>query len=151
MSSRKIVFHSLQFRVFANATEDEKKVIKALQFVTGTEQFRRSVTLGYHGNPKTIFESTLNRSHEINSFFVRWRLEDLERVLETLPVRIDENGFIFFRFDKQEAFYERLILSEGEDVIAVKGKIMAYPSTWDRAVEVAREYFTQLIEVKRIS
>ncbi|MDH7508020.1 MAG: RNA-binding domain-containing protein [Methanomassiliicoccales archaeon] len=143
-----MVFHSLFFRVFVNATEDENKVIKALQFVSGTKEFKRSLSTGYHGNPITILESILRKKSEIDAFLNRLSLGDLKKIIDTLERRMDDEGFVYFRFDKQLAYHEQLVLTDGEDVIAVKGKAKAYPSTYERAINAAREYFESLIKKK---
>ncbi|MBC7107604.1 MAG: exosome subunit [Methanomassiliicoccales archaeon] len=143
-----MVFHNLFFRVFVNATEDENKVIKALQFVAGINEFKRSLSTGYHGNPITILETILRKKTEIDAFFSRVSSNDLKKIVDTLERRTDDEGFVYFRFDKQLAYLEKLVLTDGEDVIAVKGKVKAYPSTYDRAIDKSKEYFESLIKKK---
>lgn len=143
-----MVFHNLFFRVFVNATEDENKVIKALQFVAGINEFKRSLSTGYYGNPITILETILRKKTEIDAFFSRVSSNDLKKIVDTLERRTDDEGFVYFRFDKQLAYLEKLVLTDGEDVIAVKGKVKAYPSTYDRAIDKSKEYFESLIKKK---
>lgn|GEM_PF-117396 len=143
-----MVFHSLFFRVFVNATEDETRVIKALQFVARTNEFKRLMSTGYHGNPIVILEAILGKKTEIDAFFDRLSPDDLKKIVDTLERRTDDEGFIYFRFDKQSAYLEKLVLTDAEDVIAVKGKVKVYPSTHDRAIEKSKEYFETLIKRK---
>ncbi len=51
-----MAFTSVHFRTFVHATEDEGKVVQAMKFVSGLEEFERDVTEGHHGNKIVILE-----------------------------------------------------------------------------------------------
>jgi len=139
-------FHSLSFRTFSQATEDEQKVVQALRFASGAGAVERSVSEGYHGNKIVILESTITSRKKIDSFFARLSKDDIERILATLDPRVDEECALFFRLDKQEAYLEKLVLTAGDDVISVRAKIECYPKRRENALNVAQEYFQSLLE-----
>lgn len=67
-------------------------------------------------------------------------------ILRTLEDRIDDENVLHARFAKQEAYQGRLVLARGDDVVAFRAKIAAYPSTRANAVTVARRFFEGLGE-----
>ncbi|MFQ5908076.1 MAG: RNA-binding domain-containing protein [Thermoplasmata archaeon] len=134
-------FHRLDFRVHVHATEEEDRVRRALAFVSGVEDPSANQTEGHHGNPITVLTATLSRAADIQSFWGRVKAEgQLAPIVSELEHRIDGDGRLFLRFDKQEAYEGRLKLVRHDDVVSVKGKVAAYPARRERALEVARSY-----------
>ncbi len=125
---------NLSFRTFVHATEDPERVEKALRFVSGAENVSRSSSTGYYGNPIIILEAKITDSKHIKALLRSLGPETLRVLLETLDRRLDEESFFYFRLDKQEAFLERFVLADGEDVIAVRGKVKSYPQSRDNAM-----------------
>ncbi|MCG2826716.1 MAG: exosome protein, partial [Thermoplasmatales archaeon] len=100
-------FHYLRFRTYSHATENEKNVEKALRFVSGTDKIEKRKTKGYHGNPIIIMEATIKKSMEVKAFFSGLKKHGLvEKILDELEDRIDENSNFYLRFDKQKAFFQ---------------------------------------------
>ena len=62
---------NVHFRVFSHATEDEAKVIQALKFASGSDEIKREVTEGYHGNPIIILEVFIKEKRRSKDFFSR--------------------------------------------------------------------------------
>ena len=124
---------NLSFRTFAHATEDPERVEKALRFVSGAENVSRSSSTGYYGNPITVLEARVTDSKHIKALLRSIGPEALKVMLDSLDQRLDEESFFYFRLDKQEAFLERFVLADGEDVIAVRGKVKSYPQNRDNA------------------
>lgn len=134
-------FHRLDFRVHVHATEEVDRVRQALAFVSGVEDPSAKQTKGHHGNPITVLTATLSRSRDIRSFWARVKAEgQLAPIVSELERRIDGDGKLFLRFDKQEAYEGRLKLVRHDDVVSVKGKVAAYPARRERALEEARSY-----------
>lgn len=125
----------LSFRTFAHATEDEEKVEQALKLASGADEITRSKSEGYHGNPIVVMEAKISRSKEIKEFFASLSVEDVQRLLDTLEIRIDEESMFFLRLDKQAAFEGRLTLGRNDDVISVRGKIKSYPQSRENALK----------------
>jgi RNA binding exosome subunit len=125
----------LSFRTFTHATEDEEKVEQALKLASGADEITRSKSEGYHGNPIVVMEAKISRSKEIKEFFASLPVEDVQRLLDTLEIRIDEESMFFLRLDKQAAFEGRLTLGRNDDVISVRGKIKSYPQSRENALK----------------
>lgn len=138
--------HSLVFRAFSHATEDEAKVAKALAFVSGTDEANRTESSGYHGNPIIVLETTIRDRQGIYSFFRRLGANSIRELLSTLEMRVDDQSFFYLRLDKQEAYLGALELSSGDDVIAVRGKVRAYPSRRDAALRIMDEHLRSFLD-----
>ncbi|MEM0449507.1 MAG: RNA-binding domain-containing protein [Methanomassiliicoccales archaeon] len=141
--------HNLHFRAFCHATEDEGKVMKALIFASGCEENNvgRMKCEGHHGNPIIILDVDIRSSIEIRKVFSRLSKRDLQTLIDDLERRVDEECSFFFRLDKQNAFEGIMILgekNEGNDVIAVHGKIKTYPKSRKRALETMKEYLISI-------
>jgi hypothetical protein len=70
-------------------------------------------------------------------------LEEIDRIVDELDERIDDNTSLFLRLDKQAAFGGDVELGVG---ITLRAKVEAYPATHENAVENAREAFESLRE-----
>ncbi len=139
-------FHSLSFRTFCQATEDDAKVIQALKFASGAEDVERTVSEGYHGNKITVLTAWVRRKKQIDTFFSKLGRDDLLSLSETLDKRVDEDGDLFLRLDKQKAFLGELKVLDGEDVISVRGSVKAYPKRRDIVLAVVEEYLRALLD-----
>ena len=127
---------SLAFRTFAHATEIEDRVEQALRFVSGAEEVTKSRSEGYHGNPIVVVEARITRSKEMKSFFASLDAADMQKLIDTLELRVDEESMFFLRLDKQVAFEGRSVLADHDDIISVRGKIKSYPQSRDNALKV---------------
>lgn len=139
-------FHYLAFRAFVHATESEQKVTEAMNFVNGKEVPSRQEVEGHHGNPIVILELEVRGAQNIDQLFSRMDKRDIGRILETLEDRVDEDFQMYFRLDKQQAYLGRMVLSDGDDVIHVRGKIESYPKRHDIAMGSVRNYLESFIE-----
>lgn len=137
---------NLSFRAFAHATEDPERVERALKYVSGAENVTRSSSTGYYGNPIIVLEAKVTDSKRIKALLKTLGPEALRTLLESLDRRLDEESFFFFRLDKQEAFLERIVLADGEDVIAVRGKVKSYPQNRDNALASMRKVLETELE-----
>ncbi len=141
-----MAFHSVNLRAFVHATEDDRKVEKALSFVSGSDGIKRTKSSGYHGNPITILQVIVKNNSDIDSFFSRLGKRNIETIMGTLDERINDDCTFFLRLDKQEAFLENVVLSEKDDVIALRGKIKAYPCNRQTAFKAINDYLSHLLE-----
>ena len=55
-----------------------------------------------------------------------------------VDARVDEDGILHFRLDKQAAYDGRFVLAKEPDAIDVRVKLMAYPAKPEEARRVAR-------------
>ena len=125
---------NLSFRTFIHATEDPERVERAMRFVSGAEDIKKNMTSGYHGNPIIVMEARVTDGKGIKAVFRSLGKQQLQRLLDSLDMRMDEESFFFFRLDKQEAFLGNVKDGEGDDVIAVRAKVKSYPQNRVNAI-----------------
>ncbi len=127
-----------------HSTEDMEKVGEAIAELFPFEfEIEVSKAKGHYGNELVFLEVELKNRKKIEEFltyiFSRLReSEELELLKETLEERIDPSNVLHIRFDKQKAYLGELTLGS-EDPIAVKIKIVTYPSKKELAVRAIRE------------
>lgn len=132
----KLCFTCVNFRVYSHATENEKSVREALRFVSGTDSIEKRTAKGCHGNPIIVMEAEIKKSMEVKAFFSGLKKHGLmEKILDEVESRIDENNNFYLRFDKQKAFFQKYELVKHDDVISVKGKIKCFPANKRNAVK----------------
>ena len=135
---------SLHARTICHATEDIAKVEQALRTVVGDAPIERSRTEGHFGNAIEVLESTLKDEDLIMGVLERMTDEDLANVGTTLAMRTDDACQVFIRLDKQRAYHEELRLSDGEDVVAVRIKVRAFPAKPELATEIMRQALEEI-------
>lgn len=145
-----MAMHNLCFRAYCQATEEEGKVLAALTFASGAEakDVGRNRCDGYHGNPILRLDVCLISSKKIKAVFQRLGQEELRSLMGTLESRVDEDCSFYFRLDKQEACQGRLYLGEryeGDDVIAVHGKIKSYPKSREASLVNMGDFLGSLL------
>jgi RNA-binding protein len=140
---------NLSFRAFSLATEDPDRVEKALRFVSGAEDIKRSTSSGYHGNPIIIMEAKITDAKGIKAVFRSLGKQELEKFLDTIDRRIDDDSFFFFRLDKQEAYLGNIRNGDGDDIIAVRAKVKSYPQNRDNALTSMEKFLRS--EIDRIT
>jgi RNA-binding protein len=146
------VIHHIILRVIAHATEDVSRVRAALDFFLSGAGVREGSKLieelqaeGHHGNPITILSVQLNKKADCLGFarFVRERFskEDVARLREEMPDRLDDDQVFHLRFDKQSAYLQQVRLTNSSDAIAAKVKIETYPKNREKAGAIVEELF----------
>lgn len=136
----KKLFIGLYARTFCHMTEDLAKVKEAMTNVLGDFELRISKTVGHHGNPITVIESTVDEINGISGFFAKVDDHDLSLVEDTLATRVDDGCNLFLKIDKQEAFLGKVKLGHGDDVISLRIRVAAFPATCEVAQNNIREY-----------
>lgn len=147
---RRMGLLALHFRAFCHETEEPERVHQAFSFVTGGAEVEVEETEGHHGNRIIILESHIKDKKGVRVFFARMATEDIEEVLRTLEARVDEEGSIYLRFDKQQAFLGELRMGTVDDPVAVRGKIESYPRKRENDLASAKSFFEQVLS-KRIN
>ncbi|NLX47096.1 MAG: hypothetical protein GXY70_02835 [Euryarchaeota archaeon] len=136
----------LDFRTFCQATEVEERVRKAMTFAVGIEDIKVKHSEGYHGNKILIMTCTVSRKADIRAFFRRLSKDDLALLLDSVDQRMDDDGQLFFRLDKQKAFLEELVISSGDDCVHVRAKVESYPKRREKALENAKFMLQELLD-----
>jgi len=134
----RVPFHYIDLRTFCYATEDEKRVEDALRtFLPEEFDLDRVENAGHHGDRIVVLSARVETADEMRVVLDRLaELDAIDRVLEELEDRVDDNCSFFLRLDKQAAFNGLVRLGEG---ITLRAKVEAYPAKHEKAVANARE------------
>jgi RNA binding exosome subunit len=136
-------YHWLKLRAVAHPTEDVAKVEASLRFVSGLDEAafaaaRKDTPMDtHHGLTLHVLEATVEKSRAIRDVLERvFALPGaLDRLRATADARVDDDGILYLRLDKQAAHDGRLELLDGEDAVQARLKLESYPAT--RAAAVA--------------
>src|SRR2546427_9520097 len=132
------MFHSVELRAHCHATEEESRVGKALRTVCPDGTIETEPAEGHHGNPILLMRCRIQKDDVIGAFWRRVKVAGLlDRILETLDERIDEDAVLHIRVDTQKAFAGAIELPPGAEAIAVRGKIAAPPAKKARPGPIA--------------
>ena len=131
-------------RTHAQATEDEAKVVAALDTVVVGGTASREVLVGQHGNPVVILARRLETATDLRSTWRRWADAGIAEALRPeLDARLDDEGVLHFRLDKQRAAGGELVLLRAGDAIDVQVKLKAYPAKTEEIRKVAHRLVTE--------
>jgi RNA binding exosome subunit len=138
-----VPFHYLDLRAFCYATEDEKRVERALRtFLPEEFPIDRTESEGHHGDRIVVLSARVENADDVRHVLDRVTdLPEFGRLLDELDQRINDNNAFFVRLDKQAAFDGRVELGEG---LTLRGKVEAYPAKREQAVENASEALSEL-------
>ncbi|MFO8113874.1 MAG: RNA-binding protein [Halorubrum sp.] len=141
----KVPFHYVDLRTFSYATEDEKRVEDALRtFLPEDTELDRVENVGHHGDRIVVLSARIENADGMRHVLDRLAgLDDVDRVIDELDQRVDDNCALFLRVDKQAAFRGDVRLGPG---ITVRAKVEAYPAKKEAAVENARETLSRLAD-----
>lgn len=129
----------VEARTHAHATEDEARVLQALDLACDGDPPRREAFEGHFRNPIVRLTRHVRDARAIDATWRRWMAAGLpDELLRDVDRRVDEDGVLHFRLDKQEAYAGRLSLARTADSIDVRVRLGAYPATLDSFVRVAR-------------
>ncbi|WP_253736906.1 RNA-binding protein [Halohasta salina] len=134
----RVPFHYIDLRTFCYATEDEKRVEEAIRaFLPEEFALDRMENTGHHGDRIVVLSARVENADEMRHVLDRLaELDAIDRVLDELDERVDDNCSFFMRLDKQAAFQDEIRLGDG---ITLRAKVEAYPAKHEAAVENARE------------
>ena len=117
----------LDLEVNIHATEDLDRAIDHLtKLLTGNAPIVIEVLYGHYGNPIYRVQSSI-RDGDLAMSIVKAICSSLvnrDYLLRTIGSRVDESGNVFLRFDKQEFMLGRFVLSDGDDVVRVRLRVV---------------------------
>ncbi len=145
--------HHIRITTFIHATEDEDKVLEAIgTFIPeGIDDediiFDVDETTGFFGNPIKVVNVEIKRSRAVRKFLDYFkellREDDRRYVIENLDEKVDEEGTLYVRFNKQKAYLGEAEVDEGGDTIQVRIKVKAFPMRKDAVVKAIREWLEE--------
>jgi len=126
----------IEIESFCQATEDDKKVLKALKNLTGVE-FEKKNAIGHYENPIKIYRVRITRKKDINDFLTLFNKINKSSV-EPLEERIDEKGRFYLRLNKQSLYEGDFVMDDKGDV-HILIKIVSYPLRREKVIENAKK------------
>lgn len=90
---------------------------------------------GHHGADVTLLEATVTRSQDVRSWARRIAADHAEAILADLDARTDDDGVLYLRFEKQDAFAGRLVLTRGDDCVQVRLRPEVHPASREAALD----------------
>ena len=138
-------FHYITVRTFCYPTELKDRVRKAISFIAfggdgEAEKIEESVIEGSFGDI-VVMEARIERAKDIRDFCRRvFPLVDADDAVRD----VDGNLFFHLKFGKEGAAEGKVVFAHDGNIIHMKGKIRAYPSSRENALgvisEAVREY-----------
>ena len=142
------MIHNISYRTFVYGTEDEGKVIEAINILFPTSLPEKTITEDHFDNDILILSDKISKKRVTRDIakFLNDNLsdEDKEIIKNELNRRMDDQGNLFLRFDKQEAFDENLKLTYSGNAIHVRIKIASFPVSKENAIKVSHKIFNFL-------
>jgi len=143
--SSKMPIAYIDIRVFAHATEDVEKVLKAVYNILPTELadeivFKKTNLRGHYRNPIVLLETRIKRRDAAKAVFRKLAsgLSSLDRELLNSEIRQHFNkGNLFVRLDKQSAYLNELKLRSDDPI---HFRIHFRKSRLEEIMEICREF-----------
>ncbi|WP_225334542.1 RNA-binding protein [Halomicrobium urmianum] len=133
-----VPFHYVELRAFAYATEDEKRVVEALEtFLPEETELERAESEGHYGDRIVVLSTRVENADEVRHVLSQVaQMDEIDDLYDELDDRVDDNCSFFLTFDKQAAFEGEVQRGDG---ITLRAKVEAYPAKRENAVANARE------------
>ena len=149
----KLRAHHVRLTTFIQATEDEDKVLDAIATFIPEEIdeddiiFDIDETKGFFGNPIKVVNVEIKRSKAVRTFLEHFKEllseEDRRYIIENLNEKVDDEGTLYVRFNKQRAYLGEAEIDEGADVVQVRVKVKAFPMRKEAVVKAVREWLEE--------
>ena len=136
-------FHWLRLRATAHATEDVERVVAAVRAVAGDVELvvEETAVDGHHGGSIVLLEAAIGRNRPIRDTLARL-VTAAPSVRGQLGARVDDEGVLYLRFDKQAAFEDNALrLVDHADAVQVRARIEVHPVRKDLALAAWEDWF----------
>jgi RNA binding exosome subunit len=131
--------------VFVHESEEYDKVAKAFSLFFSMKPMKEDTVPGSFGTGIRIIRAELNKKHAqelLKKIIEALSAADRRKILNELKLRLDENGGLYLRFDKQAAYEETIVLTgEEEDSIQVIIMLEAFPANIANFANAAKTAF----------
>lgn len=133
----------IQIETFSHATEDIEKVKSLLsKFFSFEVTFNVNKTYGHFGNEINIVTVELSRNKEIKDFISNFLIIiDKAHILETLEKRLDEDGILFVRMNKERVYNDDFTIDDNGDIL-ISMKFVTYPKSREKVIENGKLLFS---------
>jgi len=134
----------IEARTYCHATEEEERVATALLFAVPEGETSREPLEGHFGNSLVRLTRRVEKRPGIRAVWERWYAAGVPTAIaHDVEARMDQDGVLHFRLDKQAAYQERLELAKDSDPIDVRLKLIAYPAKPAEARRVAHSILAE--------
>jgi len=134
----------IEARTYCHATEEEERVAAALLFAVPEGVLSREELEGHFGNSLVRLTRRVEKRPAIRAVWEHWSADQVPAAIaRDVDARLDEDGVLHFRLDKQAAYQERLELAQDSDPIDVRLKLIAYPAKPAEARRVAHSILAE--------
>ena len=132
----------IQIETFSHATEDIEKVKSLLsKFFSFDITFNENRTDGHFGNEIIIITVELSRDTEIKVFVSDFlKIVDKNYILETLEKRLDDEGILFMRMNKERVYNDDFTIEDNGDIL-ISMKFVTYPKSMEKGIENGKLLF----------
>jgi len=132
----------ISLEAFVNATEDEEKVRRAIENISGQsipEGSEVTVVEGSFGNRIGILRVEYRNKRDIEKVLDRLTsTEAFKRSLEQAEERLDRDLVYHVRFDKGSAYAGRTVLWEKGEAVVLRIKVSTYPRRYEEGLTIIR-------------
>ena len=132
----------IQIETFSHATEDIEKGKSLLsKFFSFDITCKENKTYGHFGNEIIIINVELSRDKEIKIFVSDFlKNVDKSHILETLEKRLDEDGILFIRMNKERVYNDDFTIDDNGDIL-ISMKFVTYPKSREKVIENGKLLF----------
>src|SRR3989449_11390028 len=128
-SRAELPIRRIEARTYCHATEEEERVAAALLFAVPEGDTSREELEGHFGNPLVRLTRRVEKRPGIRAVWERWSAAGAPAAsARDLEARMDADGALQFRLDKQAAYQERRELAKDSDPIDGRLKPIACPA-----------------------
>jgi len=138
-------FHWLRIETFCYATEKEDLVGQTFTDLVGTDEFQTDISESEHGNQMIILQHMVTKQREMDALFKRLGQGLLQKFIDDIDNRIDEDCVFYTRLDKQKAVCGEYAVAHHGDVISITGKVASNPAKKEVAIRNMTEFLNKLL------
>lgn len=136
------MIHNIRFREFVYENEDLDELKQAILNIFPDAEIEVEEAEGMTENRILILTGVVDKKRHTKEFFnklLELDREVLDKLVDDLDRKVDENGNLFLRLSKEDAIDEKMTIIDSGDAIHLKIKIAAYPAKKDIAIQKVRE------------
>ncbi|MCQ2085607.1 MAG: exosome protein [archaeon] len=139
-------FHWLRIETFCYATEKEDLVAQTFTDLVGTDEYQTEISESEHGNQMLILQQMVTKQKEMDALFARLGADLLQKYIEDLENRIDDDCVFYTRLDKQKAVCGQYSVAHHGDVISITGKVASNPAKKEVAIRNMTQFLEKVIQ-----
>jgi RNA binding exosome subunit len=131
------MIHNIRFRIFVYNDENEEELIEGLLNILPNCEIQKEDAEGIFEEPITILTGLVDKKRFTKEFFNNLKNLDkdqLNKLLNDLDKKMDDNGNLFLRFSIEDAINGKWTIVDSGNCIHLKVKIAAYPAKKEIAI-----------------